>query len=319
MPLISYPRPEAGRWLVRRAFRRWPGRRGRWLDLSSGTLRQDSPGIDLPRVEDVRPGPELLYIPPVEPSQEEPRAELIRALGERGVALLVQCSPGDAAVLDVEGASVVFDLLDDLVRRSLEGFSSLPAGCTVAWPLVAGISDDPELWEEACARLAGAGVRCIQAVTPELKARDRQQLVAESGGADELFDSLFHRRPASERELAVVAARHGLASFFRPPSRAGSRHERNLELAEILALAGEIWLRLGRSEVCGQDFFRASHWAASTSIEVRAVALEGNLGVVGWARAEVSELILEWASTGCSKRLEEWLGEYGAETGASGA
>ncbi len=310
MSLVSYPRPEVGRWFVRRAFRKWPGRRRRWLDLVSGTIRQDSPGVDLPTAKGLRPLPDLLYLPPVEPGVEEARGEMIRNLAESGAAVLVQCSPQGPFPPATPGVSVVVDVLEDLLSESLDGLGPLPSGCAVAWPLLGGISDGPELLDRVFAHFAEEGVSCVQAVTPSFSARDRQQLVAERGGGDEFFDSLFHRRPASERDLAAVAVRHGLGSFFLRPSRAASRHERNLELAETLALAGEVWLRLGRSEVGGQALFRASRWAAETPVEVRAVALEGNLGVVDWVAGEVTELIVEWASTGGSKQLEEWLGEY---------
>ena len=264
----------------------------------------------MPEPGEVRPGPDLLYVPPVDPPLEEARAELIRTLAASGTPLLVQYSPGAPLPPAVDGAAVVVDVLDEILCQSLDGLDSLPSGCSLAWPLLAGLSDDRDLLDRSFSQCAAAGVVCVQTVALSFSARDRQQLVAESGATDELFDSLFHRRPPSEREVAAMAAHHGLRSFFRRPPQAASRRERNLELAEMLALAGELWLRLGRSEVGAQDLFRASRWAAETPVEVRAVALEGNLGVVDWVAGEVTELILEWASSGGSTRLEQWLTEY---------
>jgi hypothetical protein len=122
---------------------------------------------------------------------------------------------------------------------------------------------------------------------------------------------LFHGKAASERRFAAVAARHGLEVFHRRAAREGDRRERNLTLAELLALAGELWLRLGRGEVAGQELFRASRWVEDAAIDVRALAAEGNLEIVEALRATgPASIVREWARAGESPTVESWLAEY---------
>ena len=84
-----------------------------------------------------------------------------------------------------------------------------------------GLTDDPVLWEEGCARLAASGVRCVQGVAPALSPSDRRRLAERWGKEKEneeaLFAALFHREPPSERDFARAAQRHGLAPFLPRP------------------------------------------------------------------------------------------------------
>ena len=60
--------------------------------------------------------------------------------------------PGDPFVQPKKGA-VVYDLLPLLLEGDLGRLASLPSGATVVWPLIAGISNDPVLWQDGCGRL----------------------------------------------------------------------------------------------------------------------------------------------------------------------
>ncbi len=64
--------------------------------------------------------------------------------------------------------------------------------------------------------------------------------------------------------------------------RATPRGARNRELAAALAEAGDLWLRLGRSEPEGEALLAAARHVDATSLDLAALAREGNLGIVDW-------------------------------------
>jgi hypothetical protein len=85
----------------------------------------------------------------------------------------------------------------------------------------------------------------------------------------------------------------------------------------MLALAGEIWLQLGRPVEQGQAFYRSARWVDRTSYDLEALAREGNLAVLPLDPAS-REIVAEGAATGESEWLARLLEEYLApeETGA---
>jgi hypothetical protein len=305
-------RPEVASLWVRQAFRAWPGRHGRWIDLGDGRLgRAGDASSPLPREEEVGTVEGLLYVPPVDDRQRAARDALVAGLGRRQLPLLVQVVAGaDAAAATAPGVEVlVVDLLEALLERRLDALEAVPAGAVALWPLVTGLTDDEDLWSRGCARLASAGVACAQAVAPDLAPAERREL---AGGVEEgeAFSRLFHGRAASERRFAAVAAGHGLAPFFRRPGRRAERRSRNQALAELLALAGEVWLRLGRPDVGGQDLFRASRWVEETAVDVRALARESNREIVDQLRGPAAAIVDEWARSEVSPTVDAWLAEY---------
>jgi hypothetical protein len=303
-------RPEAGRLWLRRAFRGWPGSERPWVDLGEGGLGRRSGGGGLPEPNAIERDGGLLYIPPVDPGLAPERDALVAALARRAVPLLVQIGPGER--LELAGAApeaIVVDLLDALWSQSIEALDAVPRGSIALWPLVPGLTDDPAWWDDGCRRLRAAGAACAQAVAPELSPAERRKLVGEANGGAR-FSRIFHGRAAEERSFAVTAARHGLEVFFRRPRALSDRPSRNAELAELLALAAELWLRLGRGEAAGQQLFRASRWVEDTDVDVRALAREGNLGLVDTLRPTAAELITEWGLTGRSRTIDAWLDEY---------
>jgi hypothetical protein len=196
--------------------------------------------------------------------------------------VLVHLLPGEeTTVPNVTGAAFVIDLLQLLLERDLGGLRRLPAGATAVWPLLPGLTDDPALWELGCRDLAAAGVRCVQGLALTLDPADRRQLAERWGGEEGTFDALFHREPRSERELARAAHRHGLAPFVaRPLPRPPVLGAANRRIGGALALAAELWLRLGRPVETGQALYRDARWADRTPYDLEALAREGNLGVL---------------------------------------
>ncbi|HRC87055.1 MAG TPA: hypothetical protein PK413_15715, partial [Thermoanaerobaculia bacterium] len=256
---------------------------------------------------------DLLVLPPVPAELSTWREEVAGRHLERGTPLLLQLLPGEP--LPALEATVVFDLLGALVRGDHEAFDSAPAGAIAAWPLVPGISDDPELWHEGCARLARAGIEVVQsfALAPSPAERRRlAELAPESA-----FFALFHRPAPPERSFARVAAGYGLAPFFpRPLPRPPWSGASNRRLAGALLLASELWLSLGRPVGRGLALARAARWIDESRHDVAALAREGNLALVPEVDEGSRQLIESLRGGGTSSLVEELLAEYSA--GAAG-
>jgi hypothetical protein len=235
------------------------------------------------------------------------RGALARARLAHGTPVLLQLLPGESAA--VPGATAVYDLLEPVLAGELPRLSELPAGAAAVWPLIAGVTDDPRVWRAGCARLAEAGVVCLQALALDLTPGERRLLAARGG--PRAFDELFHAPPPAERDLAAVAAGFGLRPFVtrplpRPPLPGGG----NRRLGEVLGLAGELWLRLGRPVGRGQSFLRAMRWADRSRRSLAALAREGNLGVLSWLDAESAQIVEEVLATGECALLAQLLAEY---------
>jgi hypothetical protein len=271
---------------------------------------------------------DVLYLPPVPEAHRHWRDELVRRARRGGVRPLAQVHPGEPA--PDAGAVVVVDLLPVLLAGRLDGLERVPHGAAVAWPLVPGLGDDEGLWREACAILAGAGATCVQGITLELEPAQRrlltESLVVESGsGGGILFDALFHGAETGgpderERTLARVARQAGLEPFLvRPASSIRDRRSRNRELAGLLATAGELWLRLGRSPTGGQALFRAARGVDAAAVDVLALAREGNLGVLDFLDARSREVVTARARREPVPLLDElWSAYLGRDADLAG-
>ena len=305
-------RPEAARLWIRRAFRDWPGSKRHWVDLARGTMRHASSELPLPSASAIDDDGGLLYVPPVDAADSAARDTLVGALARRDVPLLVQVIAGDRLAPSPSPEIVAVDLTEALLTRRLDALDAVPAGAVAVWPLIAGLTDDEALWKDGLERLRAARTACVQALVLDLPPAERRELAGdEQEGA--VFSRLFHGRAADERRFAQVAGAHGLAVFLRRRSADGERRARNASIAELLALAAELWLRLGRGEVQGQELFRASRWVEDTSVDVRALDAEGNLAIVEALRAPLAaEIVGEWARTGSSRTVDAWLAEYTA-------
>jgi hypothetical protein len=290
----------------------------------------DLPGTSEPSLDDV------LYLPPV----PERLADWRDALAERALAggtpVLVQLLPGDETRLrrvpapGAAGAVVVVDLLAALLPGGLlheaagasevlgapgSAWAADTGGAGIAaavWPLLPGITDDPGLWERPCGRLAASGLRCLQALVPAFGPGDRRRLAQSS--REGAFEALFHRRhrePTTERDFARTAHRHGLAPFLpRPLPRPPLPRAENRRVAGLLAMAAELWLRLGRPVEPAQALFRAARWLDATGYDVGALSREGNLAVVTALDPLARRVVAEAAGGGEPPLLGELLAEY---------
>ncbi len=199
------------------------------------------------------------------------------------------------------------------------------------WPLAAGLTDDPALWEAGCARLAAAGAATVQALALDLEPAERRRLVERCGEA--AFEPLFHRPPPdarTERDFARTAHRHGLDPFLPRPlpapasagaagagGTAGFRRAAavNRRLAGELALAGELWLRLGRPAGPGQALYAAARQADRTPYDLAGLAREKNLAPLSWLDAAGRRMVEEGAAGESPALLADLLAEYVAAEG----
>jgi hypothetical protein len=331
LPLPASQLPEPGFLWIRytprsgRGAPGWPGPPGPWLDLAGGGLAGWETGAAALPPLDPSPLDDVLYLPPVRPELAARRDELARLHLARGTPVLVQLLPGEAP--PPEPAVAVYDLLPVLIAGAvpggpegarsatsgLETLPDLPAGAAAVWPLLPGIGEDEELWEAVCTRLAAAGAQVVQAVRPRLAPADRRRL-AELGGAAS-YSAVFHRDAPEPRAFAHRAHRHALAPFLpRPLPRPPILLRENRRLAGLLALAGELWLRLGRPAEAGHGLFRAAREADRASWDLAALERDGNLTVLGWLGEEGRRLVEEALEAGPEgpppRLLEELMGEY---------
>jgi hypothetical protein len=251
---------------------------------------------------------DVVYLPPVPPRLATARTDLAAALLAAGTPVLVE--QRHAEVLPA-GAVGVIDLLPDLLADDLSALGEVESGSAAVWPLIAGITDSAELWERACVVLAAAGVSVLQPLTLELSPVDRRRLADRCPHVS--FERLFHAQPPAERSFSRVARRHGLRPFLERPLPAGGLLSLalNRRSAAALALAGELWLRLGRDEAGGQALLAAARRVDLLPHDLCVLAREGNLGLLDWlgvrGRAVVEECLLGPEVPTVDRLLAEYL------------
>jgi hypothetical protein len=321
--------PESGRFWIRYVPRLWESPEQPWVHLADGRLgewgraaaQKAAAGANAAFATLAEePLDDVLYLPPVPTRRAAARDKLASSRLVDGTPVVIQLFPGEESTVPaVTGVAFVFELLPLLLNQDLDRLSRVPEGGAAVWALIPGLTDDPALWDEGCARLAAAGVRCVQAVAPALEPSDRRRLAERWGKdkdekeRDEVFETIFHREPPPERDFARVAWRHGLEPFLpRPLPRPPVLRIENRRLGGLLAQIAELWLRLERSEEQGQAFFRSARWIDGTHYDVEALAEEGNLGVLPLdpaSRAVLAETLEADEPSLLAELREEYLKE----------
>jgi hypothetical protein len=326
-PSLREQQPEPARFWIRYAPRQWPGPPGWWLDLASGTLagaplqsaggRPDS-GL-LQRLFDV-PLDDVLYLPPVPGELAAHRDALAARHAGRGTPVVVQLLPGDVADDLPPGVTVVVDLTPVAVAAVGGGDESekeehapstkrapkLASADAAAWPL---LPEGLAPLSVALAALRGVAVPALQVVPLELDPRQLRELG--EGLPEARYLALFHggagEVPAAVRETLDAGLRPLLT---RPLPRPPLRGAGNLRLAGLLAIEGELALRLGAAEPGAQALLRAARFAERAPHDLEALAREGNLGVLPW---------LEGAARLLVESAVEAAGRQGGEDAARAA
>lgn len=304
MPRFEEIRPEPARFWVRWAPREWRGPEEPFLDLARGrlapaALRRGGESTALPAAP-----ADTLYLPPVGDGATAWRRDWIERAAGAGHAVLVQVPAGEESP---EGAAtLVADLTGALLDGELDRLTKAPANAVAAWPLIAGVTDDPETLRAGCARLRDAGVRAVQGIVPELDPAERRRLSQEGG--EEVYQALFHGPPASPLPLARVVVEHRMSPWLERPGLAvpaSGRRSRNRALAGHLAILAEWRLLLGHPESGAQALFHAARWVDEETRDVVAIANEGNLSIVDWLEPRSREEIERFAGGGGEAALAE--------------
>lgn len=292
---------DPGRLWVRYVPRSWPGPSQAWSDLArlrpGAAQRFDvGPIAPPPRAEAV---PDAVWVPPVDAAYRPFREALLESLRDSGLPhldhRLAEEAPKEAR------DELVLDLFGMLLRREDDGFATLPAGAWVLWPLVPGLTDSPGRVESGLGQLVRAGIRGVHGIALELDARQRRKF-AEIGG-DEVFTALFHGEHSSEREFARRVNAAGLEVFYPRPLPVASRPAGTRRLAGVLYRAGDLWRRLGRAGVQGEEILAAARRLDEIETDARRLVEEGNLDILDWLPARARSLLREFVDSGAPPEL----------------
>jgi hypothetical protein len=102
-----------------------------------------------------------------------------------------------------------------------------------------------------------------------------------------------------------------MAPFLRRPVPGGAfRYPDNRRVAGELALTAELLGRLGRGVTRAQELFHAARELDRLPRDVKALAREGNLGVLTYLDHDSRRLVEEVVETGASPWVEELLVDY---------
>ena len=204
---------------------------------------------------------------------------------------------------------MVWDLLPVLLAGELELLGELPSGAQAIWPLIAALTDAPDLTAEGLDRLAAAGVTAVQPMVLELSAAAKRRSI--EGGDEAAFDRLFHGPPPSDRRFAALAVRRGIRPFLPRPLPAGNpRLALRRSCASELRLAAYLTHRLERPEADGQAFLRAARFIDREDRDLAELAARGNLEIVDWIDERSRTVVESHVATGRSPLIEELIAEF---------
>jgi len=259
------------------------------------------------------PPSDVGLLPPVSKDRREEKASLVASVARPGAVVLDQRIAGDHdRSSPVPFTQIVDDLFHPLLEADLADLDTLAPDSLVLVPLLPGLSDAPESWQRLLARLAPRHPAAVIGSAPVLSPADRRRLVDQLGEAS--FEAVHHGGfPAArlERAFARAVAAAGLSpSWERPPLPLPPRAARHRELAAALAEAGELWLRLGRSEAEGESLLAAARHAEASTLDLAALAREGRLALLAVLSPLARRLIEELGREGISSLLAELRGEY---------
>jgi hypothetical protein len=290
--------------------RSWPGAERVRFDLPAQRLAWPGRGDDeTPLLPDAPEEAELVLLPPVPAALAAARDALAEKIERAGGRALVQRSPDEpAAGRGVEVLDLTPVLLGEanLERETRRGSGARPLWAVV--PLLPGTLGGGEL-ASLLDGVAALGPEVILGVEPELGPADRRRLVEHLG--EERFDAVFHGSAIREAQFAAAVAARGISPLPPLPDLPDlpARAARDRRLAGALEEAGELWLRLGRSEAIGESLLAASRHLAAEPRDVTALAREGNIGLLSWLSPTARELITD-ESSGGSALLRELRGAW---------
>ena len=213
----------------------------------------------------------------------------------------MQYLPGEPIAANAGPLAV--DLTESLLRRRL-GDLAVPEGAWTIWPLIPGLTDGRELYDDGLERLVKAKAAGVMPVAPTLTPSLRRQL-AEFGSSSS-YSRIFHTEEAPQlASLARRIADNGLAVYPLRPPLAHSRRAPNRMLAAHFALLAELWIGCGRPEGRAQVYFRTARRLDAEPLDVGELALRGGLAGISWIDDEGLSEIREIAAGRPSRLLQE--------------
>lgn len=306
--------PRPSRLWVRHLPRQWPVCDRPYLDWVARRIvwpmGSGAGAAELPRLA---PPGDVCWLPPVEKDRSRERTDQLATLARPDEIVLDQRIAGDSGSSSAAPFTrVVDDLLLPLVEKDLAALDAMAPNALVLVPLLPGLSDESTTWRELLARLAPRRPAAVLGVAPELSPADRRRLVDRLGESS--FEAVHHSRWSAaslERAFARAVADAGLAPWWeRPRLPLAPRAARHRELAAALAEAGELWLRLGRSEAEGEGLLAAARHAEVSKLDLAALAREGQLALMTVLSQLARRLIEELGREGRSSLLAELRDEY---------
>jgi hypothetical protein len=278
-----------------------------WVDLARAELAGSALQGSIPERAGDASFEDVVYLPPVAPEAGLWRQHLIERSSALGVSIVVQLLPGEP--VPVGEGPVVFDLTMPLLDRRLARLSQVVPGSWAVWPLLPGLTDEEELWEEGLAHLAKARAVGVHGLAPDLSAVQRRRLSVH--GKVRSYRRLFHAGHPRVEAFARLTASHGLAFFPERPRGPGSgKKERNRALATHFVYLADLWLRNERAEGKGQDFFQVARRLEQEQVDVTELARLGKLGSVEWLQPDCRREIEIVASGEESALLSELWADY---------
>lgn len=296
-------RPEpTGLW-IRWSPRRWPGPASPWCDLARATLGLPGEEVLIAAREPAARIPararDTLYLPP---GPEVMRASILNRAASMGLPLLIQALVGESQAIatviapkesaPTEDHLVVWDPLAALLSGQAGWVDLLDEGWHLVWPLIAGLSDDPEEFSVLCRRLVERGVATLQPLLLDLAPRDKRWLWENRSNERLSYEALFHPEPISEGEFVECAEQCGLSVVVPRgvPAHLSGRQVRCRKAAVHLALTAETLIRGGGSPSRAQAFYRASALVEETHLDLDALARDGNLAFLDLPPTVVASL-----------------------------
>ena len=298
--------PEPARFWIRYAPRSWPGPDEWWIDIARAEPANEYLRVAPPSLDATQVFQDVVYVPPVEPGAGLLHQELLQRCSDLGVPALQQVLPGQP--IAANAGPLVVDLTESLLRRRL-GDLVVPEGAWTIWPLIPGLTDGYELYDDGLERLVRSRAAGVLPVAPTLTPSLRRE-VAEFGSSSS-YSKIFHTEEAPQ--LAALARRvadSGLAVYPLRPPLADSRRAPNRALAAHFALLAELWIGCDRPEGRAQVYFRTARRLDAEPLDVGELALRGGLAGISWLDDDGLSEIREIAAGRSSRLLQELEDAY---------
>jgi hypothetical protein len=303
-------RPEPANGWVRYRPTAWPDPGSEWTDPVRGGLGNLAPArTDLSALPAAPAAPDsgLVWVPPVAAACVRQRDEWLEQATQHNQPCVVQvfaqqAPPGVACQIWVDPLALVLE-------RRADTMAGFPAGATLLWPLIAGITTDLDRFARVCTTVRDSGGCSVVPIALRLAPVERRLLAR---GREDAYERLFHGPAPVEREYVRIAADHGLGGWFaRTPSPGSPARQGRLEqVATIFGEIAELRTRMDDSPGRAAALFRAMREVERGEKDLEALWREGNLSVLPWCDGEIAAVLDDVFRHGRSQLRDELWSRY---------